>query len=136
MRKLVLTLAMLAALVAAPAVANAQTSFLFGMLVGGTLFGNNNQYAGGGATILYSADEEKLKATNPLDVRLMATRSCFHSGFNWDKTNKSLGELFEELTTDLPKREKKKERVILQIARVFSAVDPQCAAIWFAYVEK
>ena len=131
MRKLAITLATVAALAFTPVAANAQ-GFLFGLVVGGVLFGGSNQYAGGGATILYSADEEKLKAANPLDVRLASTRSCFHSDFTRNKTDRSLGELFGELTAGLPK----KERVILQIARVFSAENPQCAAIWFAYIEK
>ncbi|OGZ08916.1 MAG: hypothetical protein A3D67_01480 [Candidatus Lloydbacteria bacterium RIFCSPHIGHO2_02_FULL_51_22] len=132
MRKLTMILATVAALAFTPVAVNAQ-GFLFGLVAGGMLFGGSNQYgASGGATILYSADEEKLKATNPLDVRLASTHSCFHANFPRNKTDRSLGELFDELTAGLPKR----KRVILQIARVFHSADPQCAAIWFAYIEK
>lgn len=131
MRKLTITLATVVALAFTPVAANAQ-GFLFGLAVGGMLFGGSDQYAGGGATILYSADEEKLKGTNPLDVRMASTRSCFHGEFVRNKTGKTLGELFGEITGNLPK----KERVILQIARIFDAKNAQCAAIWFAYTEK
>ena len=130
MRQLMLTLAILTTLVVAPAAANAQ-GFLLGMAVGGALFGGSSQYAGGGAMILYSADEEKLKATNPLDVRLASIYDCFRSDFKPNKSDKTLGELFGEVTAAFPK----KERVILQIARVFQGM-PACATIWFAYIEK
>ena len=134
MRKLLATaLVGVVLLAGVPSIAQAQAGFIFGMIIGGALFGGGAQ-GGGAATILYSADEDKLKATNPLDVRMAATRSCFNSSFQRDKTGKSLGELFGELTAGMP--QPKKERVILQIARVFEGEYPQCAAIWFAYIEK
>lgn len=131
MHKLKLMLATLAAISVAPAAANAQ-DFLLGLAAGGMLFGGNTQYGAGGATILYSANDDTLKATDPLSMRMAATRSCFHSDYSRNMTGRSLGELFAELTKDMIE----KDRTILQIARVFDSGTLQCAAIWFAYIEK
>ena len=91
--------------------------------------------APGAATILYSADEGVLKATNPLDVKMAATRGLFSEGYSPSSTNtmgKSLGELFGEVTKNMSK----KERTILQIVRVFGTQDQEFATIWFTDVEK
>ncbi len=131
MRKLTLTLATVAALIAAPVAANAQ-GFLFGLVVGGMLFGGSNQYAGGGAAILYSADEDVLKKIDPLSVRQVASRGCFNPAYATDNSQRTLGEIFARLT----KERGQKERTILQIARVFDPSTIACASIWFAYIEK
>ncbi len=127
-KNLVLT----ALLASAPVAANAQ-GFLGGLVIGGLLFGGGSDQSGGSAaTILYSADAEVLMAVDPLEMRMASTRSCFNPYFKFDKTGKSLGELFTEVSEGLPV----KERRILQIARVFDPSSPQCAAIWFAYTEE
>lgn len=124
-------------LVSAPIVAaNAQVSFapatLFDMTESDGNQLQSHQSRDGGANILYSAKEDTLRATQPRDVRMAATHSCFNSDYRPDMMGKSLGEMFDELTARLPKR----ERVVLQIARVFYPNQPECAAIWFAYTEK
>lgn len=132
MRKFALILSTLTALVAAPAVANAQ-GFIIGMVVGGMLFGGNTQHGSGGGTILYSADEEVLKATDPMSVRQAASTACFAPNYNRrNGPGVSLGEMFAEATEKLPK----KERLVLQILRVFDPSNTPCGAIWFAYTEK
>jgi len=129
MRKLTLILAMLAAFVVAPGVANAQ-GFLLGVLAGGMLFGGSTQYGAGGAAILYSASDEELKATDPLTVRMVSDRRCFDS--SRVKKRNSLGELFWEFTKDMPER----KRTILQVARVFSPSSTWCASTWFTYIDE
>lgn len=118
-------------LVSTPVVASAQ-GFLLGMMAGGMLFGGDEVVTGGSAAILYSADEETLKTTDPLSVRMAATRTCFHPDFKWNAAGYTFGVLLEGVV----KSDAKRERRILQIVRIFDAKDIQCAAIWFAYTEK
>lgn len=126
-----IALAALLLITASIAAANAQ-GFLLGTVVGGALFGGSNQYGGGGTAILYTADEEVLKKTDPLTVRQVASRGCFNSAYERDNSKYTLGEIFALLT----KERGQKERTILQIARVFDPSTTMCASIWFAYTEK
>lgn len=113
MRRLIFTLVTFVALTFVPAASHAQ---------GSPIFGN--------ATILYSVDEEVLKATDPLSIRMAVNHSCLHDR-GLGKGN-SLRELFEKITEGMPP----KERVILQVALLFGEGDAVCAAFWFAYIEK
>ncbi len=134
MRKLMLTLATLGALLVAPVVAHAQAGFLIGLAAGGLLFGGESQYGGGGATIMWSADAETLKKIDPLSVKLIASHGCFNNYYHGDTTTFTLGELFSKLLSG--REYPNKDRTILQIVRVYNPSNAACASIWYAYIEK
>ena len=127
MRKTALLLVAVATLLGAPAVAKAQ-GFLIGLVVGGTLFGGSS--SPGGAFLVWTADEDTLKKTPAGQVRFAVYRDCFSRGVG-DGAGKSLDEMFAHSTAKLPR----KERTVLQIFRVFESL-PNCAGIWFTYIEK
>lgn len=136
MRMLKLATAVVAASLAFVPVAQAQ-GFIMGMVVGGILFGGNTQYGSSGGMILYSADEKVLKEVDPVAVRQVSKKACFEgSGYNYSRenSNKSLKELFEALMKT--RASSSREQTILQIVRVFDPGTPECAAIWFAYIDK
>ena len=114
-----------------PVAANAQAGFILGLGTG-LLLGGGDGHAGGGVTILYAAHEDTLKAIDPMAIRMVASNTCFSRGLSRDASHRTLGDMFEELL----KGRDKKDRTVLQIARVFEPDNPRCASVWFAYVEK
>jgi len=113
MRRLTFTLVMLVALIFVPVAAHTQGSPIFGS-----------------AVILYSVNEDALKAVDPLNIRMVVNRFCPHEK-KFGK-GRSVEEIFKNITEGLPK----KERVILQVALLFDEDDAVCVAFWFAYTEK
>jgi hypothetical protein len=130
--RMILTAMLIAAI---PTAANAQLRKDSNAEVEGYALGYEPKRATGG-TVLFSAKSAVISAVDPMRIKQFSHNTCFHvdpNGGNGKGVGVSLGELFSQLEKNQPSNEK---RTILQIMRVPTSNYPQCAAIWFTYVEK
>ncbi len=132
MRKYTLIASTLVSLIAIPAAANAASSFLFGMVVGSMMSSGGGHSNGVDASVIYTADEETMKAVDPFSVRQINISNCFSPAYGSRADGKTLKEIFTVAIKDLPP----KERTILQILRIIEPNNISCATTWFSYVEK
>jgi hypothetical protein len=128
MRKLTLVVITLCVLGAYPLSSKAQTGFLNGMIVGSLL--GSDIINGGGGTVLYTAPESVRNTVDFMMVRQASEHDCFSSG------QKTGGRTLRQLFTDATQKRPVKDPIMLQIVRMIDPSSPQCAAIWFTYVEK
>lgn len=96
---------------------------------------NSNSVSGSpGVSLLYTADQETLKAVDVMEIRQIATRTCFHEDFIHRAYNAPLRNILKYVMKEHDLQDLKIK--VLQIVRVFSGVNPECAAIWFTYVSE
>ncbi len=115
----------------------AQADFLLGMAVGSAMSsGDDDQATGnGGGDVLYTAPRIAERISNPLEIRIIASKSqCFSSKGDFSYGGNCGGMAIQEIFNHVIEG-KESQYIILQVKRVVGTNNQWCV-LWFTYIEK